>query len=291
MFGYVTPDKPFLYMKDYALYKSVYCGICKSLKENYGTMPRFTTNYDSVFLSLLLHNYLNIDYTIKRQNCILHPLRKRNIALNDDLTKQIVSLNVMLAYHKFTDDIIDGEGFFKRLLRFIIVKRAYKKAKIYLPQANIIIYEEYSRLRTLEKSNEKSIDKVADCFAIMMEELCKTLLKEKSCIELERLFYNIGKWIYLIDALDDLEKDKKKKNYNPLIAAYGDYGDVKEFKDRIKDNLSFTFNCIFNVIEQDLNAMNFNFNTDVIRNILLKGLKSRTNMLMESNCTCTKIRI
>lgn len=208
MFGYVTPDKPYLYIKDFTLYKSVYCGICKSLKQ-YGTLPRVTTNYDSVFLSVVLHNYLNIDYNIKRQNCILHPLKKRNIAQPDELSKRIVSISVMLVYHKFTDDIIDGEGLFKRILRFITVKRAYKKAKKLLPEADTVITEEYNRLRAFEKENCGSIDRVSDCFAMMMQRLCPLLLNESDA-EMERLFYSIGKWVYLIDAIDDLEKDKKR---------------------------------------------------------------------------------
>lgn len=290
MFGYVTPDKPYMYVKDFALYRCVYCGICKSLQKNFGTIPRLTTNYDSVFLSLLLHNYLNIDYTIKKQNCILHPLKKRNTALNDSLTKQIVTLNILFAYHKFTDDIIDGEGFFKRLIRFFVLKRAYKKAKKIMPKADKIIIEEYERLRQYEKQGEKSIDKVADCFAVMMEKLCKEILKEKSSLPMEKIFYNVGKWIYLIDAVDDLEKDKQNGCYNPIIAEYGSFDNLKEYKEKTKKDLQFTFNCIYNVIEQELNKIYFNFNTDVLRNILLRGLKSRTNMLMES-CKCSKIRI
>jgi hypothetical protein len=288
MFGYVTPDKPYLYIKDFTLYKSVYCGICKSLKQ-YGTLPRITTNYDSVFLSVVLHNYLNIDYNIKRQNCILHPLKKRNIAQPDELSKRIVSISVMLVYHKFTDDIIDGEGLFKRILRFITVKRAYKKAKKLLPEADTVITEEYNRLRAFEKENCGSIDRVSDCFAMMMQRLCPLLLNESDA-EMERLFYSIGKWVYLIDAIDDLEKDKKKGNYNPIIAAYGGFDDIAEYKKKIKPQLQLIFNCIFNTIEESFYNIKFNFNTDIIRNVLFGGLKTRTNLLME-NVKCTKIRI
>lgn len=288
MFGYVTPDKPYLYIKDFTLYKSVYCGICKSLKQ-YGTLPRVTTNYDSVFLSVVLHNYLNIDYNIKRQNCILHPLKKRNIAQPDELSKRIVSISVMLVYHKFTDDIIDGEGLFKRILRFITVKRAYKKAKKLLPEADTVITEEYNRLRAFEKENCGSIDRVSDCFAMMMQRLCPLLLNESDA-EMERLFYSIGKWVYLIDAIDDLEKDKKKGNYNPIIAAYGGFDDIAEYKKKIKPHLQLIFNCIFNTIEESFYNIKFNFNTDIIRNVLFGGLKTRTNLLME-NVKCTKIRI
>lgn len=290
MFGYVTPDKPYLLIKDFTLYKCVYCGVCKSLKKYYGTMPRFTTNYDSVFLSILLHNYLNIDYNIKRQICVLSPLKKKGIAIPDDLSKKVISLNIILAYHKFTDDIIDGSKVYKRALRFVIVKRAYKKAKKYMPDADFIITQEYARLRELEKNGEKSLDRVSDCFAAMMQRLCKVLLCDKSCEQMEHFFYNIGKWIYIIDALDDLEKDKKSGNYNPLIAAYGNFEDVNIFKESIKGRLQFVFNCIFGSLKQDFEAMQFNFNTDLLRNILFRGLQNRTNTLVE-NIKCKKIRI
>lgn len=289
MFGYVTPDKPYLYIKDYALYKSVYCGLCKSIKDNYGNIPRFSTNYDSVFLSILLHNYLNKDYTIERQNCILHPLRKRSVATGE-LSKKVVSLNILLAYQKFTDDIIDGEGLFKRFLRYVILRRAYRRARQFMPRADEIITEQYALLRSLEQQNERSIDRVSDCFASMMERLCKELLGEHSCEDIERLFYNVGKWIYLIDALDDLDKDKKAKRYNPFIAAYGMPGSAEEFKRERQSDLSFMFNCIYAAIEQSFYSLKFNFNTDILSNILLSGIKSRTNMIME-NSRCTKIRI
>lgn len=290
MFGYVTPDKPYMLMKDYALYRSVYCGICKNLQKNYGLLPRFTTNYDSVFLSLLLHNYLNIDYNIKRQTCLLHPFIKRNTALPNEVDAKVVTLNILLSYHKLTDDIVDGEGAKKRFIRFLTVKQAYKKAQKLMPNADIIIKEEYDRLRLYEKNKESSIDKVSDCFANMMQRLCKELLAEKSSPPMERLFYNTGKWIYITDAIDDLKKDKKSGNYNPLITAYGDFEDLKKYKQTLKEKLSFTLNCIYNVIEEDLNSLYFHFNTDILRNILLMGLKSRTNLLLE-NDSCTKIRI
>jgi hypothetical protein len=290
MFGYVIPDKPYMLMKDYALYKSVYCGICKNLQKNFGLMPRLTTNYDSVFLSLFLHNYLNIDYNIERQNCVLHPFKKRNIALPCELDGKIVTLNVLLSYHKLTDDIIDGEGIKKRFLRFMMLRRAYAKAKKLMPAADEIIRSEYERLRLYEKNGEKSMDKAADCFALMTQKLCRELLGENSREEIERLFYNVGKWIYLIDALDDLEKDRKSGCYNPIIAACGNFEDLKKYKESIKESLSFTFNCIYNVIERDLNSLYFYFNTDILRNILPGGLKSREKLLME-NCKCTKIRI
>lgn len=291
MFGYVTPDKPNLLIKEFALYKSVYCGICKSIKKYYGNLPRFTTNYDSVFLSILVHNYLNKDYVIERKNCILHPLKKRPVALDDELTHKIITVNILLAYHKFTDDIVDGGGLKKKVLRSVMVEKAYKKACKFMPQADEQIKLMYQELRKNEQGLAKGIDRVSDSFATMLESLSQILLEEKNTEELKRLFYNIGKWIYLADALDDLEKDKKSGNYNVLIATYGKYEDLAKFKTELAEKLDFTFNCIFRQIQQDFENTEFNFNTGVIRNIIYNGITLRTKMLMESNCKCKKIRI
>jgi hypothetical protein len=94
----------------------------------------------------------------------------------------------------------------------------------------------------------------------------------------------------LIDALDDLDKDKKAHRYNPFIAAYGMEGDAESFKSERRDELTFTFNCIYDAIERSFYNLKFNFNTDILSNILLHGIRSRTNLIME-NCKCTRIRI
>ena len=290
MFGYIVPDKPNLYMKDYGLYRCAYCGICLSLKARYGLRARMLTNYDSVFLSLLLHNLNDVDYVIKRKPCILHPLRKRAMAMTDGLTQDIAGINVLLSYHKLTDDVIDGGGFKKKAARALLVKKAYKKAKKLHPEAERIISEQYVRLRTYEQAGEKSLDKAADPFAEMMAQLANVLVPDGG-ETLTRLFYNAGKWIYLTDALDDLEEDNKSGNYNPFIAAHGGFTDLGAFKEELKGRVEFIFNCIYSAMKEDFSALKFHFNTEVLRNILFMGLPQRQKDIMECTGKCAKIRI
>ena len=105
MFGYVTPDKPYLTLRDFALYRSVYCGICCSLKKNYGQISRLATTYDAVFLSLLLHNYLDSDYAIEKKRCILHPIKKRTIAQPNEIDDVVCAFNLLLMYHKIAQHL------------------------------------------------------------------------------------------------------------------------------------------------------------------------------------------
>ena len=54
MFGYVTICEPELKVKDFKAYKACYCGLCKSLKEYYGSLGQLTLTYDMTFVILLL---------------------------------------------------------------------------------------------------------------------------------------------------------------------------------------------------------------------------------------------
>ena len=126
MFGYVKNDLENTYVKDTVLYQSIYCGLCKGIGKKCGYIARFTLDYDLAFLSLIVHNLLDKDIKIEKQACIAHHIIKRPVAIPDEITFRIANLNVILAYHKFTDDILDnGKGRFKRSF----FKKAYKKAK------------------------------------------------------------------------------------------------------------------------------------------------------------------
>lgn len=289
MFGYVLPDKNYLYLKDYALFQGVYCGICKSTKKQFGNLPRLATNYDSVFLSVLVHNLCGTDFRMEKQRCILHPLRKRNVALDDPLSARIAALNVLLLWHKLNDDVIDG-GKWKHRAGRSLLGRARKKAARLYPEFDRIITEEYARLRELEISGCGEIDRVADPFGCMMERLCLSLT-DRGGDAFRKLCYNVGRWIYLIDALDDLEKDRKSGEFNVFLAAFPDFSDRQQFIEAHRQDLEF---CLFTSvaeIEEAASALDFHFNADLIRNVTERGLRVRTKLFMENNCQCKKIRM
>ncbi len=206
MFGYLSPDKPYLYMKDDTLYKALYCGICKSIGKVCGQRARFTLTYDIAFLSALAHNILGKDVEIKKSRCVAHAIRRRPIAKPDDVSKMLGAVNVILAYYKLKDDVLDES---KGNLKSIIFKKGYKKAKKKYPKIDLIVKDCYSNLLKLEKENSESIDIVADCFAVMLKDISSEVFLDKTNENTKQLMYAVGKWIYLIDALDDYDKDIK----------------------------------------------------------------------------------
>ena len=278
MFGYVTTDFPNLYVKDTVLYKAAYCGLCKSIGKVCGTKGRFLLNYDLTFLSVFAHNVIGEDFKIEKQRCILHTIIKRPVAVPDSLSIRIASLNVILAYYKLSDNVIDeGKGRLKRSF----FKRAYKKAKKNEPLLDKIVKKNYDALRVYEKQNSESIDMVSDPFGTMMKEISAELLRDKFTDNIGELTYNLGKWIYLIDAFDDFDKDKKNKSFNVFVNLYKDINDKKTFLCEKKQDLEFVFGGILSAVYENAKGVSYNFNHDLTDNILFKGIFEKTKNIME----------
>ncbi len=278
MFGYVKPDTPYLYLKDDVLYKALYCGVCKSIGKECGSAARFTLTYDIAFMSAVIHNLLGQDVKIERKHCVAHPITKRPIAKPDDLTLTLGCLNVILAYFKISDDVADnGRGKTKRLF----VTRGFKRAAKKHPRLTEIVKINYEKLSSLEKGGENRIDVIADPFACMLQELSCVLLGEKTTENTNLFFYNLGKWIYIIDALDDYDDDLKKGNYNPFYAAYNSES-FEALKKNYAEEVNFILASVINSIDEALSNLQFKFNADLIRNIASRGTKVRTNAVLNS---------
>ena len=278
MFGYITTDFPNLYVKDTVLYKAAYCGLCKSIGKICGTRGRFLLNYDLTFLSVFIHNVIGEDFDIKKERCILHTIIKRPVATPDGLSLRIAALNVILAYYKLSDNVNDeGKGKLKRSF----FKKAYKKAKKAEPVLDKIVKENYQALIALEKCNSDSVDIVSDPFGNMMRDIVKELSGENFTEGIGELSYNLGKWIYLIDALDDFDKDKKSGSFNVFINAYKDVSDKESFINGKKSELEFIFGGILSQIYACAKAVSYNFNHDLTDNILYKGIFVKTKNVME----------
>ena len=128
MFGYVTPDKPNLFMKDFVLFRANYCGVCHAMKKESGQIARLTVNYDVAFISAFFHDLRGEKPTIVMKRCILNP-RKRPVVDDSPLMREIARLNLILAGVKIADDKQDGEGgFFRRLLFSRAIKKARQKS-------------------------------------------------------------------------------------------------------------------------------------------------------------------
>ena len=280
MFGYIATDFPNVFVKDTVLYRASYCGLCKGIGKCCGNGGRLTLSYDFTFLSVFLHNIAGRDFDIKKENCILHPFKKRPVATPDELTERLGALNVILSFYKLTDDVIDeGKGKGKRFFFKSAFKRAKKKESV----LDGIVKNSYAKLREFEKSGSDSVDMVSDVFATMTKDVIEELLGDKYTETSGAVAYNLGKWIYLIDALDDYDKDKKSGNYNVFLTSFGEFADKKTFISEKRADLENIFGEIFYEIYTNGKEIPYKFNHDLIDNILYGGLRVQTKSVMEGN--------
>ena len=280
MFGYVRADTPYLYIKDDTLYKAAYCGLCKGIAQSCGHTARFGLSYDITFLSVILHNIAGVDFKIEKQRCASHCIRARLMAETDDLTETLGALNTALVYYKCTDDIADGDrGKAKRLF----FKKGFKRVKKNYPQIEKIVRENMTAQAQTEKTNTDSLDRAADATATMLAQFTNYALGEKATEHTYGLFYAVGKWIYLIDALDDYDKDLKKGAYNPFVLAYRAPSLKRLMESEEGKEIEFAFHSLFYDIREHLSEIKFHYNRDLTDNILLRGLPATTKRIM-SGC-------
>lgn len=278
MFGYVRADTPYLYIKDDNLYRAMYCGVCKGISEVCGQSARMGLSYDVTFLSVILHNLAGIDVTIEKSHCLTHCIRSRQMANVDELTRQLGALNTALVYYKYTDDIVDGDkGRGKRLW----FKKGFRRMKKAYPEIAEIVRRNMQAQEETETAQTDSVDRAADATANMLAEFCDYALGEKKTDFSHNLFYTLGKWIYLIDALDDYDKDVKKGAYNPFALAYGAVNRAALLCGKDGDEVRFIFHAMFFDVRENLSHLTFRFNRDLVDNVLLRGLPMMTKRIMD----------
>lgn len=280
MFGYIQPDAPYLFKKDETLYKALYCGLCKSIGAGCGQTARSALTFDMAFMSALVHNIRHEDVNIKRAHCVLHLIKKRPIAAVDDITVMLGCINTALAYYKLCDDKADGDkkGIFRHLYKKGL-KRAAKKHS----RAVEIIAEQMKQQAEIEKQGCAVIDMAAEPTAVMMRELSDYALGGYSTEETRALFYDIGKWVYLIDALDDYDKDIKKRRFNVLFNAFGAGSKAQAVKENL-DELTFLFDSLFADMRMRISKIDFGFNRDLTDNIILRGIPLKTRAMLNVHC-------
>lgn len=228
MFGYVVMNKPEIKFKDFDLYRSFYCGLCRELKDRYGISGQISLTYDMTFVVILLSALYEPPTRKGTTRCIIHPVRKQPVRRNA-VTGYAADMNVLLTYHKCRDDWEDEKKAMALGYSKVLQGKVRKLDKKY-PEKSRRIQELLKELSEMEKAGEHDIDKMSGCFGRIMEEIFawKQDMWENS---LRRMGFFLGKFIYLLDAYDDVEEDVKNKDYNPFAEKYtmeGFEGEVRQ---------------------------------------------------------------
>lgn len=274
MFGYVRINKMDLTFREFDYYKGYYCGLCKYLKENHGEVSRLSLNYDITFLIVILTALYKLDSDITYERCIANPLKKKMRIVNE-ITEYAASMNILLSYYKLEDNLYDDNGI-KDKLAYTLYKGKLKKAYEKYPQKAEYIKQQLGNLRELEKQESKSIDKVSNTFGNLMGEIF-VYKKDEYEQNLRNIGFNLGKYIYILDAYEDLEEDSKKGRYNPFIY----YIDKKE---ELKNKVDRLISMSLGMATKNIEKLNLEFNKSIIDNIIYSGVYLRYKSILEKGC-------
>lgn len=261
MFGYVTAYKPELKMKDFYKYKAYYCGLCKVLREKHGFLGQLTLTYDMTFLVILLHSLYESDMNFEEHRCVVHPAKKQKMLYNE-ITEYAADMNIVLTYFHFVDDWKDEKS-----KAGLVGVRAFRKTYLEIekkyPKKCRIIRSCLKKLQACEEQKEENIDITARYFGELMAELL-TYRQDVWTKTLRRMGFYLGKFIYILDAYDDVEQDLESGSYNALISLHGE----PDFDERCKEMMTYVLAECTSQFER-LPCIE---DADILRNILYVGV-------------------
>ena len=214
MYGYIHAYKPELKFREFDTYHACYCGLCDALHDRYGSIARWTVSYDMTFLVLLLSGLYEPEEQQQKRRCAAHPLKKQ-IHLQSDASAYAADVSILLYHEKCMDDWLD-ERKISRKAAADLLDRAYVKAKSIYPQKAQQISQQLDHLHEMEQNNEPNLELPAGCFGTLLGELF-VWKQDEWADSLRKIGFYLGKYIYLLDAYDDLKKDGKNGCYNPLL--------------------------------------------------------------------------
>lgn len=268
MFGYVTICEPELKVKDLKKYRAYYCGLCRILKEDYGFMGQMTLTYDMTFAVILLSSLYESQTETRMHRCKVHPVKKQFMFTNE-ITSYAAAMNVLLAYYHMEDDWNDEHKVSSLMTKSLIYRKAERISEQY-PRQSGGIRKWLRELDECEKEGSTDIDRTAGCFGHLMEELFvyREDIWEKN---LRRMGFFLGKFIYLMDAYEDLPEDIEKGRYNPLKQLY----EQEDYEERMQQIL-----CMM-IAEStaEFERLPCLVDVDILRNILYDGVWSRYNKI------------
>ncbi len=277
MFGYVMPCKMELKMKDYEKFKAYYCGLCLSLKNNFGNLSRFALNYDMTFLSILLDSLDESKNKYVRNGCIAHPLKKQHKIIENKAIDYAAFCNTALTYFKLIDDYNDNNSIHSKILSMFL-KKYIKTSSNSLKPVVEYMDTKLKELYDLEKSSEYvSIDEISDKFADLTGYIISYYYKDKDFKEgLYNLGYNLGRWIYIIDAYDDLKEDMEKSKFNALNKAFNSENlPYDKFLEEIRERIEFNLIMSADTTVKALDNLPLVKNEELLSNILQLGLMEK----------------
>ena len=199
----------------------MYCGLCHTLGRRYGTAARFILNYDFTYLAILLSQ--GEEGPAGNARCLVHPVRAHAFLEEAPAMELAADESVILAYWQLRDGVADHDWLHGLKYRSLsaVLEPAYRKAAGLRPGFDRAVRRQLDLLAQLERAQCPSIDRAADAFAALLGSAAAEVDDPVRQRVLEQMLYHLGRWVYLVDAADDLKKDAASGNYNPVALRFG----------------------------------------------------------------------
>ena len=267
MFGYVLPLRGELKVKELEAYQGLYCGLCHTLGRRYSFFARWLLNYDFTFLAMVLAPASERPER-QRRRCIACPLRGKSVCTPRNSLDLAADESLVLTYWKLRDSVADRsfwKGIFARLLS-LLLRPSYRKAAARVPDFDRQVVTCLEELQALEQAGSPSLDRTADTFARILAAAAFPAGSSARTRALEQLLYHVGRWIYLVDAWDDLEEDRGRGEYNPYLARFPDGPEGH------REEVRLTLRHSLNLAVSACNLTDFGPWSGLLLNILCLGL-------------------
>lgn len=290
MFGYITPDKPELKMWEFEVFRGYYCGVCKTIAKRAGHTGRVVLSYDAAFLALLLDSLHQQPVHGTQKRCLIHPTHKRFMVTPNPAVEYASDINILLAYYNLKDKWQDE----KKLagpMGMLVLRKGFNRVKKRYPSLVRDIGSDLENLRILEQKRCAHIDEASEPFACIMRRIFEFHVQDTALKEvLGWIGFNLGKWVYLLDAYDDIEDNIKSGSYNPLLAQfeYDKKEDASAFKQRIREQTEFTLVYSLSEMEKAFSLLELQKNQGILENIIYRGLLVRTRNVLEIGAGCNE---
>lgn len=282
MFGYVTIDKPEMKVRDYYQYKGYYCGLCHELKDAYGLRGQMTLTYDMTFVVILLTSLYEEETRARTCRCAVHPVKKIPI-LQNAMTRYGADMNVLLTYHHFMDDWQDEKSLLGLSGLHLLRKKAQEITERYPRQAAVFL-RQLKILRALEKRQSQDVDAVSGAFGRLMGELF-VFRQDPWEDKLREMGVYLGKFIYIMDAFEDLSEDREKGLYNPLKKLWSQHGGYPEGSERFSKICGQMLEMMIAGASSAFEQLPCLQEAEILRNILYSGVWVRYRKLTRDKNT------
>jgi len=261
MFGYVCVNKDELKIRDYNIYQSCYCGLCRSLRQRHGLLAPVTLSYDMTFMVILLSGLYETPFEEGYHHCMVHGARKE-LTRQNAWSDYAADMTILLAYHDLRDDWIDDHKLSHKTAADLM-KGSYQRVAAEYPAQAAAVETYMKKLAAVESANEQNLDLASGSTG----ELLAAIFARDDAVwgeTLSKVGFYLGKFIYLMDAFEDIEQDRKKGSYNPLLSICG----RDDFPAYIENSLVLMMADCCRAFEQ----LPILQNAEILRNILYAGV-------------------